>query len=204
MTDSIAFTPAFKHTPWVDTRDRVSASGPNGFNIRFDTLQQDLESLSGVVKTIDVAIKAAGQHISVERKLSVAPAFAPLAGDSNWELDTNGVAVRPALAVSARGIVAVPLPDGAKLLKFRALGTNTGSGTLNILLVRSPISQTPTQQVLSRVVGTGTYDASENIQPGMERVDMNGFRYSVKASLASASTSDTVTIASLQISYILD
>ncbi|MFE5710211.1 hypothetical protein ACFQ7J_05180 [Streptomyces sp. NPDC056501] len=204
MTDSIIFTPAFKHTPWVDTRDRVSASGPNGFNIRFDTLQKDLESLSGVVKTIDTAIKLTGQHIAVERKLSVAPAFAPLAGDPNWELDTNGVAVRPATATSARGIVAVAPPDGAKLLKFRALGTNTGNGTLNILLVRSPISQSPNQQILSRVVGAGTYDLSENIQPGMERVDMNAFRYSVKASLVSASTSDTVTIASVQISYILD
>ncbi|MFI9213641.1 hypothetical protein ACIGW7_36575 [Streptomyces sp. NPDC053253] len=203
MTDAIVFTPTFKHTPWVDTRDRVSASGPNGFNIRFDTLQKDLESLSGVVKTIDTAIKLTGQHVAVERRLSVAPAFAPVAGDPNWELDTNGVAVRPATAVSARGIVAVAPPDRVKLMKFRALGTNTGSGTLNILLVRSPIAQVATQQILSRVVGTGTYDVSENIQAGMEEVDMEGYRYSVKASLVSASTSDTVTIASVQISYIL-
>ncbi|MFC9860979.1 MULTISPECIES: hypothetical protein [unclassified Streptomyces] len=203
MTD-IVFTPTFKHTTWVDNRDRVSASGPNGFNIRFDTLQKDLESLSGVVKTIDTAIKTGGAPpVAVERKLSVAPVFSPLAGETNWELDPTGVAGRPGSSETARGIIAVTPPDGAKLLKFRALGKNTTGGSLTIALVRTTVQPAPAQEILSVVNGTGTYDSPQDIAPGKERVDMAAFRYAVRATLIGAGAG-SATITSLQISYVLD
>lgn len=200
---NIAFTPTFTHTPWVDSRDRVSAGGPNGFNIRFDKIRKDLETLSGVVTTIDTVIKASGAHVPVERKLSVAPAFSPLAGETNWELDADGVAVRPGSAGSVRGIIAVTPPDGARLLKFRALGTNTGGGTLNIILVRTKIAAVAEQQILARVGGSGTYDVTEPVQTDLGQVDMTGYRYAVKAAFSGAA-SGTTTIGSLQITYILD
>ncbi|MGW2081424.1 hypothetical protein ACWCOW_31590 [Streptomyces sp. NPDC001939] len=187
----------------MDNRDRVSASGPNGFNTRFDTIQGDLQTLSGVVKDIDTAIKAVGATVPEEQKLSVAPVFAPLAGETNWELDTNGVAGRPGSSESARGIIVVTPPDGAKLLKFRALGTNTTGGTLSIVLVRSPVQATATQEVLSRLACTGSYDNSAGIEPGKEQVEMAGFRFAMKASLIGAGPG-IATIASLQISYILN
>jgi hypothetical protein len=46
------FVPTFQHTDWVDNQDRVTAGGPNGFNVRFQELAADLGQLSLLVKTI--------------------------------------------------------------------------------------------------------------------------------------------------------
>ncbi|AZM46642.1 hypothetical protein DMB38_13230 [Streptomyces sp. WAC 06738] len=201
MTD-IAFTPTFKHTPWVDNRDRVSASGPNGFNTRFDTLQKDLESLSGVVKTIDTAIKATGQVPSVERKLTLAPAFVAVPPSKPWSLDRFGAAVRPSAETDLTGMLTIAPPDGAKLLKFRAAGNNTGSGTLRISLFRAPFADASTVQLVARVSGAGAYDATQPVDPTMDRVDMNAFRYFVVGALSGAAVTDTVTVTSIQLTYL--
>lgn len=202
MTD-IAFTPAFKHIPWVDNRDRVAAGGPNGFNIRFDTLQKDLENLSGVVKKVDEAIKASGQPPAVQRMLSVAPAFVPVAPSRGWELDSFGVAVRPATDVNVKGMVIVSPPDGARLKQFRAIGTNNGSGTLRITLFRAPLTSASSSELLARITGTGSYDDTQAVQAGKEQIDMSAFRYFVVAQVSEAAVSDTVTVTSIQLSYTL-
>ncbi|MBD0708184.1 MULTISPECIES: hypothetical protein [unclassified Streptomyces] len=200
MTD-ITFTPAFKHITWVDNRDRVAAGGPNGFNIRFDTLQKDLEALSGVVKKIDTAIKATGQQPSVQRKLTVTPAFAPVTPNPGWNVDSFGVAVRPESQASVSGIVTVNPPDGVLLTKFRAAGGNSGTGTLRVGLFRAPVTSTSSSDLLARVTGAGSYDDSPDIAQATGRVDMNAFRYFVIANLSGAAGTDTVTVTTIQISY---
>lgn len=54
---SVSFTPTFRHTDYVDNRDRVQAGGPNGFNARFRALQDDLGALSEVVTQVDGALQ---------------------------------------------------------------------------------------------------------------------------------------------------
>jgi hypothetical protein len=54
---SVSFTPTFRHTDYVDNRDRVQAGGTNGFNARFRALQEDLGKLSGVITQVDDALQ---------------------------------------------------------------------------------------------------------------------------------------------------
>lgn len=113
MTD-ISFSPTFKHVAWVDNRDRVAASGQNGFNVRFDAIQKDLENLSKVVGQIDTGLKAVGQRPTVKRLLSLAPTFSPVENRVAWVLDAEGVASRSsATDTSLSGILTVAPPTAS-------------------------------------------------------------------------------------------
>lgn len=204
MTD-ISFTPTFKHVAWVDNRDRVAAGGQNGFNVRFDAIQKDLETLSTVVGLIDVGIKAAGQHPAVPRLLSLAPAFVALPPSTAWSLNRFGVAVRHATSdTDVTGLLNIAPPDGAKLMNFRATGQNSGAGTLAITLYRSPLMDTATRDPLAQVTATGTFGDPVGITPGKEKVDMTAFRYFVTASLTGAADGDSINITSIQLTYLAD
>ena len=100
---TVSFTPTFSHTPWVDNRDRVQASGPNGFNVRFAALQADLGALSGVVSQIDTALDAleAGPGAQT-RVVTLPPILTVTSGGGAWTLDTSGNAVRPPVQTSLR------------------------------------------------------------------------------------------------------
>jgi hypothetical protein len=56
MGYNIEFSPTSEFTDWVDGADRVTASGDNGFNIRFRSLQTDLETLASRVGDLNAAI----------------------------------------------------------------------------------------------------------------------------------------------------
>jgi hypothetical protein len=56
MSD-VSFTPTFRHTDYVDNRDRVQAGGPNGFNARFRALEDDLGTVSDVITEVAGALK---------------------------------------------------------------------------------------------------------------------------------------------------
>ncbi|MFC3077449.1 hypothetical protein ACFODL_05035 [Phenylobacterium terrae] len=52
------FTPSFEHREWRDGEDLVEAEGINGFNVRFNALRQDLET---VEKDLDKAFQVIAQ-----------------------------------------------------------------------------------------------------------------------------------------------
>ncbi|MFI8961905.1 hypothetical protein ACIGO8_07300 [Streptomyces sp. NPDC053493] len=202
MTD-ISFTPTFKHVTWVDNRDRVAAGGQNGFNVRFDAIQKDLAELSRVVGVIDAGLKAAGQHPATTRLLALAPAFTPLPPAKPWGLDRFGVATRLSTTDSSvTGLIPVSPPDGAKLLKLRAVGQNSGGGNLAVSLFRAKLADATARESIASVTCTGTFDAPVDVTPGKEVVDMATYRYFVTASLSNAADGDIVNIISVQLSYI--
>ncbi|UNZ21172.1 hypothetical protein [Streptomyces sp. 891-h] len=188
----------------MDNRDRVAAGGPNGFNVRFEALQKDLENLSTVIGKVKSAIEAVSQQPPVQRLLSLSPAFVPMPPSKAWSVDSFGVAVRPSSEPSVKGLLALSPPDGVKLLKFRAIGKNTGSGSLRISLFRAPVADGSVTELLARIPGEGAYDDQRSIEAGKDRVDMTSFRYFVTADLSNASTGDTVTVISVQLSYLID
>ncbi|MFI6704346.1 hypothetical protein ACIBJC_36355 [Streptomyces sp. NPDC050509] len=204
MTD-ISFVPTFKHLAWVDNRDRVAAGGQNGFNVRFDAIQKDLEKLSTVVGDIDTSIKTAGQHPAVPRLLSLAPAFVALPPSTAWSLNRYGVAVRHATSDSdVTGLLNVAPPDGARLVNFRATGQNSGAGSLAITLFRSPLTGTSSREPLAQITATGTFGDPVGITPGKDKVEMTAFRYFVTATLTGAVDGDSIDITSVQLTYIAD
>lgn len=53
---AITYTPLFTHEDWIDNVDRVQAGGPNGFNIRFNSISEEFGKISTVVDSITAAI----------------------------------------------------------------------------------------------------------------------------------------------------
>ncbi|HET8971642.1 MAG TPA: hypothetical protein VFN19_11315 [Candidatus Nanopelagicales bacterium] len=201
----ISFDPSFRHTPWVDNRDRVQAGGPNGFNVRFDALEADLQALSGVVSEIDAALDLLGQTpAAVAQVLTLPPMLSPTSTSGPWALDINGYAVRPAPQTSIAGITPAVIPDGVQLSAFRASGVNSGAGTLRISLMRGRLLGGPTPaDRLARVTGDANpFDNSVNVDPQLALVDTLTFRYFVLAQLDNAQTADVVSLSGFQITYL--
>jgi hypothetical protein len=201
----VSFTPTFSHTPWVDNRDRVQASGPNGFNVRFSALQSDMQSLSTVVSEIDTILQVLGQGQPAQtRVLSLPPLLSPTSGAGPWALDTSGYAVRPAAQTTLAGITPAVLPNGVALASLRASGQNSGAGSLRVNLMRARVVGSPSPaDRLARVTGdSNPFDNTVAVDPTMATVDNTVFRYFVLATLDNANTADVVSLSGFQISYV--
>ncbi|MBD8059991.1 hypothetical protein IC607_13535 [Cellulomonas sp. JH27-2] len=201
---SVSFTPTFSHTPWVDNRDRVQASGPNGFNVRFAALQADLGALSGVVTQIDTVLDAleAGPGAQT-RVVTLPPILVATSGGGAWALDTSGNAVRPAVQTSLSGIASAVLPQGVKVSSLRATGVNTGAGSLRVNLMRARLTGAGASDRLARVTGDANpFDNTVATDPAFSTVDNTTFRYFVLATLDNAATTDSVSLSGFQISYL--
>ncbi|MER8043614.1 hypothetical protein [Streptomyces sp. NPDC094032] len=203
MTD-IVFNPTFKHVAWVDNRDRVAASGQNGFNVRFDAIQQDLESLSTVVKQVDVGLKAAGARPLLERKLTLAPAFVPVEGDPSWAIDSFGVATKKdGTRPTIRGIMTVTPPDGVVLRRLRVTGRNTSAGSLTVSLQRVPLAESGNLETVVAVsCSGGPFGDPQDVPADRNRVDMSTYRYFIDASADGAPVGTSLVITSIQLSYL--
>ena len=49
---AIVYTPSVSFRPYVDGQDLVKAAGDDGFNVRFQALEQEFQKLSDVIKQI--------------------------------------------------------------------------------------------------------------------------------------------------------
>ncbi len=202
----VSFTPTFKHTPWVDNRDRVQAGGPNGFNARFAALESDLQNLAGVVTEIDGVLDTLGEGpAAVEHVLTLPPMLSPTTSSAPWSLDASGYAVRPAPQIALSGIAPAVIPNGVRLTTFRASGVNSGAGLLRISLMRARLLGAPSPaDRLARVTGDqgAPFDTSVAVDAAMTTVDTTIFRYFVLATLDNASTADTVALSGFRITYL--
>ncbi|WP_026532444.1 hypothetical protein [Arthrobacter sp. H41] len=202
---TVIFTPTFAHTPWVDNRDRVQAAGPNGFNVRFGSLQADMQALATVVADIDAALDglAAGpgaqQHV-----LTLPPFLSATQGSSAWALDQAGYAVKPAGQSSVAGIAPAVVPHGVTITHFRVSGQNSGSGSVRISLMRARLLGAPAPaERLGRVTGDATpFDNTVAADPALALVDTTTFRYFVLATVDGAAGGDTVSLAGFSITYL--
>lgn len=201
----VSFTPTFTHTPWVDNRDRVQAGGPNGFNIRFAELQADLQTLSGVVGTIDTALEALGQAPpAVSHVLTLPPQLSATAGDPAWQQDRAGYAVKPGPQIAVSGITPAVIPNQVTLSSLRASGQNSGAGLLRVSLMRARLIGAPAPaDLIAQVVGNANpFDSTSAADSSKATVDTTTYRYFVLATLDGAAAADTVSLAGFQISYL--
>lgn len=201
---NVSFTPSFTHTPWVDNRDRVQASGPNGFNVRFAALQADLGNLSTAVQQIDSALDAleAGPGAQT-RVVTQAPVLSPISGAAAWELDVQGNAFRSTNLTALSGIAAVVLPQAVTLSSLRAIGTNSGTGALRIDLMRARLTGGVAPERIARVVGdSAPFDTTVAATATLAVVDNVAFRYYILALLNGATAADSVSLSGFQISYL--
>lgn len=202
---AVNFTPTFTHQPWVDNRDRVQAGGPNGFNIRFAQLQSDLQTLSGVVTTIDTTLDELAQEPAAQaRVISIPPLLTPTASDPSWQLDRAGYAVKPGPQISLSGIAPLVVPNGVQLSRLRASGQNSGSGRLRVTLMRARLLGPPAPaELIARVTGDADpFDATVAADSATAVVDTTTYRYFILATLDLAAAADTVSLAGFQVTYL--
>ncbi|MFD7297818.1 hypothetical protein ACFV9W_31420 [Streptomyces sp. NPDC059897] len=204
---NVSFSPTFRHTDWVDHRDRVQAGSPNGFNARFRALEKDLTTLSTVVADVDTALDELGAGPApTQHTLSLSPALAPGMDGGAWVHDASGHAARTGGLTRLAGVQSVSVPHGARLVSLRALGQNASvAGRIQITLLRCRLLSVGS--VAERIAGilgdTDPFDRTESADASFSLVDTTAFRYFIYALLKDSGAGDTVTLSGFQIVYTL-
>jgi hypothetical protein len=127
----VSFTPTFRHTDYVDNRDRVQAGGPNGFNARFRALEEDLGTVSEVITEVAGALK---KRPSTERLIDqtvTIPAFnaGPPASGGTFDVQLGAL-----LPVTSHAFHFVSVRPGSAFLNAQvsweevAFAADTGPG----------------------------------------------------------------------------
>jgi hypothetical protein len=196
----IRFTPRFQHVDWVDGKDQVRAKDPNGFNTRFSTIESDLVQFSTVVAKVDAKLD------QIENRPTRHELWLPthqLGGPGNathgWRLTATGALVNsPSLCT---GVMDLVLPDGVRLLKFRAIGQTTNNVTVTIKLSRVLFGLGNLQQAMATITGSGTqFDVPVDVDPVLAQTTTATLRYLVDARCEN-NFAASVTISALQIVY---
>jgi hypothetical protein len=203
--NDVSFTPTFQHTPWVDNRDRVQASGPNGFNVRFTAIQTDLQALSTVVTDIGGILDTLGQSPTpTPHTLTLPPLLTATVGVAAWDQDQAGYAVRSSGQLSVAGIAPVVIPNGVTLSSLRASGQNSGSAAVRVSLMRAHLLGPPAgADRLARVSGDANpFDNTTAVDPTMTVVDTTVYRYFVLATADGGASTDTIGLSGFQITYL--
>ncbi|MFJ5302589.1 hypothetical protein [Streptomyces sp. NPDC088350] len=209
MTD-LGYTPTFEPTDWIDNVSRITADGPNGFNVRFDAIGSDLHQAAAVVTQIDAAL-AQPVGVTTGRQLftpglDLVSAPAP---DEGWFYDETGAA-HPSSRDGAGGtaVMGLSLPANIRLVSFRAIGLYAGApATLSIALIRTPLgdaSATPGKLAeISTATSTLTnpYDVTLPIDATLAAVDPETYRYCVVAAAGFIQDSAATSLATVQLAY---
>ena len=207
----------FSHIDWIDRVNRVQAGGDNGFNGRFHGIEAEFDTISGVVGQVsnqfgtaatqitDLQQQISALGIAVARAVSVAPVLTAV-GPSGWDTTTPGVARKPAGAASAFGAIALTLPAGAQITAFRALGNNTGTGSLRLDLTAQGLNgqgQAPIVRIsVTGQAGDNAFDITKNPVSGTGNDIINAeSSYFILARLDSAGTNDSVFLTGFQVLY---
>jgi hypothetical protein len=213
---TISYTRTFSHTDWVDNVDRVQAGGDNGFNGRFHSLEEQFDTISGVVSQVNDQFGAQATQISglqqqisafgiaVARAVSVAPVLTTI-GLDGWSFD-SGRASKPPGATIAMGGVPVTLPVGGQITAFRACGINRGTGDLQILLRANKVDGSHNGSVVGMVVtgqpNASDFDLTKNpVDGSASDVIDSETCYFIDASLDGAGANDLVSLTGFQVLY---
>ncbi|NEW69888.1 hypothetical protein [Streptomyces rhizosphaericus] len=204
MAFSLSFNRTFKHQPWVDAVDRVAAGGDNGFNVRFQRLEADLDKISGLFTEVTAALNSLLPAPGTEKSIRLAP-FLTGTGPTAWDTSSQaGLAKKPP-GTSAQGAMPLTLPVPGVISSFRVFGKNKGSGTLFFDLMRAKLDGS-SQDRLVRIVVSGQAtdapfsDARPPIGDPEAEIDPNA-GYFIATSLVGAGNNDTVVITGFQVTY---
>jgi hypothetical protein len=215
MIMTISYTRTYDFTPYTDGVSIVSASGAGGINAQFFGLEAELDSISGIVTQVNNALdgqatqltslqqQVSALGVAISRAVSVTPVLT-VAGPTGWDTSSPGIARKAAGAFSAYGAVAVTLPVSAQVTAFRALGNNTGTGTLRLDLMGQKLDGTGQASVVNITV-TGApnpFDVTKN-PVGGSSIDIidPGSSYFILARLDGAIANDNVYLTGFQILY---
>jgi len=204
---SFSYTPVFQHDPWFERVDLVEATGPKGFNIRFETIQSDLQAVSTTVTAIGTAFDQLSARVPVKPPtavLSVAPLMQANGASVPWQVNGSGHAVA-APSAGANGVLHLTtLPDHIVLtsLKVRGAGTPPSGQKTAFFVTRVNVNDgttfnhgsfdTPAIDTVNTLTLLGTV--------AERTVDLSTFRYVITANTGPA-TGTPVTLFSFQLSY---
>jgi hypothetical protein len=186
---AISYDPKFQFTPDIDNVTRVQASGPNGFNVRFQAIKAEFDALHLVVGDIDAAIAL----LSVEQPPQArTTTFTPnlvstsTAAGLQWS-HGEGFASVPPGQIQADGMMDVQLPQGSTIDTLRVIGSK-GSGDVSVDLRRQPIAHGSAPQIVATILvpkaQNGTFDVNAPpTSPALATVDGEQFRYYLVARL---------------------
>lgn len=198
MPFNISFTRTFKHQPWTDSRDRVTADGENGFNVRFKALEADLDTLRERFIEVSAALNAVAAGGGADRVLTVSPLLVSTSGYP-WDLSSIGIATKLSSDSKAEGAVQVQMPAAGVVSTFTVNGRNVGTGVLTVTLYRFDARGAQSQVAQVKVTGTATNTPFSVTQTAnAHRIDPASSYY-IYAVAQSSASSDNITINGLQI-----
>ena len=198
----IDYQPNFQHQEWVDNQDRVMAGGANGFNVRFNAIEAEFQTLSQLFVQVSDALAALGQA-PTPTVVTFTPALVG-GGSFPWRFGA-GAMDKPAGAQTAWGYMSVHLIDGVTLQSFRVTGLNSGQGNLQIALERgSAVNVGPFQPIvkLDVVAVGGTINQTGDAASSLATVNNESFKYLITANLQGAQGTDLVVLNAFQISFL--
>ncbi|MFF7985266.1 hypothetical protein ACFZDK_40185 [Streptomyces sp. NPDC007901] len=201
-----SYTPKFHHFAWVDNVDRCEAGGTNGFNIRFETIESDLQGVSTVVAQIGTELDLLNARVpTVPHTVTVpfAPTLLPAGGSAAWALQTSGNAVAPANG-APQGVLPLTLPDHVTITSLRVCGHGIPPSGQNTATILSRVSVTDgtTRTVVAFDTSTVPLNTARVLDPSaLNLVDLTNYRYVIQANSGVGSASDPVTLVSFQITY---
>ncbi|MFI6041869.1 hypothetical protein ACIA8C_09555 [Nocardia sp. NPDC051321] len=198
MPFNISFTRTFKHQPWTDSRDRVTADGENGFNVRFKALEADLDALHDRFVQVSAALNTVAAGGGADRVISVSPVLVTT-GDDAWDLSTVGSARKPPANGKALGWVQVPMPPAGVVSSFTVGGRCVGTGAVQVTLYRVDTRGVKSQISTVKVPGKPA-DAPFTVTQSANghRIDPTS-SYFFEVSAQSDTTTDVIHIYALQI-----
>ena len=225
MTE-LSYTPQFEHLDWVDRVDQVVAGGPNGFNVRFRTIERDLQQASTVVGDIATALHTTHRPppggIAPPTQLTFTPNLHPVPSTRAFTLGPNGAPTGTSsfsrgagggggIGIAASGAANLSLPEGLRVTTVRFVGTIDGSGgsttnkaTLALVRAAIPVAAPPSVETLASVqaTGVGPFDQQATVPASLALTDIHGFRYAVKVEFEALSNGNgALTVDYVQITF---
>jgi hypothetical protein len=187
----VSYTPVFQHTDWVDKVDRAVASGPNGFNIRFNSIERDLREASTVVAEIATAIRAA--HASTPdtpTRITFTPQLRDVPPNLGFETTDQGFqsGLSNAQFGACAGVANFVPPDRTRLATVRIVGrvdAFNGINSATVSVMRIPLlgaTSSPTKLGGVLLNTPGDFDLQSPVSDDVALVDLSAFRYFVTAS----------------------
>jgi hypothetical protein len=208
VTD-ISYTPTFKPTDWIDNVSRITADGPNGFNVRFDAITSDLHQAAGVVTEIDTALAHPAGAPTGQQLLTPGLDFVSLVGSGGgWLYDETGALYPSVTAADSVAVMGLSLPSNIRLVSFRSIGIWHGvPATFSIALIRVPLanaSATPDKLAeigTARSAITNPYDITVPVEAAFAAVDLQTYRYCVVATASAIQVVGATSLATVQLAY---
>ncbi|MDJ0343466.1 hypothetical protein QMK19_18105 [Streptomyces sp. H10-C2] len=199
-----SYNPKFHHAVWEDRISLVQADGPNGFNIRFGTIESDLHGVATVVDQIGTELDALSARVPPRPPtvtLSLAPTLQAVAGQPSWVLQTSGAAVAPS-GGGPNGVLPLVLPDHAQVTAVRVVGHGVPPSGQNTVFSFTRVSLTDgaVQSTLFDTSGVPLNTSTSLPNPAIGLINLANFRYLFSAGSGQAS-GDPVTLVAFQFTY---